>query len=72
VALDADFAALVDVEYHVFLTAEGESSGLYVNARTPGIFEVRELANGRSTLEFSSRIVGRCWWQKFLFHTRTV
>jgi hypothetical protein len=60
VARHADFAALVDVEnYHVFLTAEGESSGLYVNARTPGIFEVRELANGRSTLEFSYRIVER-------------
>jgi hypothetical protein len=60
VALDVDFAALADVEnYHVFVTAEGESSGLYVSARTPTTFEVREQANGSSTLQFSYRIVAR-------------
>ena len=60
VALDADFAALVDTDdYHVFLTPEGESVGLYVSARTSGTFEVREQAGGRSTLSFSYCIVAR-------------
>ena len=60
VALDADFAALVETDdYHVFLTPEGESGGLYVSARTSGTFEVREQADGKSTLGFSYRIVAR-------------
>jgi hypothetical protein len=60
VALDIDFAALVDTgDYHVFLTAEGQSSGLYVSARMPSAFEVREQADGRSTLDFSYRVVAR-------------
>jgi hypothetical protein len=60
VAVDADFAALVDTDdYHVFLTPEGESDGLYVSARTSGTFEVREQAGGRSTLSFSYRILAR-------------
>jgi hypothetical protein len=60
VALDADFAALVDTDdYHVFLTAEGESNGLYVSTRSRDSFEVREQADQRSTLSFSYRIVAR-------------
>jgi hypothetical protein len=60
VALDVDFAALIDTDgYHVFLTPEGDSSGLYVNSRTSSTFEVREQAAGRSTLGFSYRVVAR-------------
>jgi hypothetical protein len=60
VAIDADFAALVETDdYHVFLTPEGQSNGLYVSARTSKTFEVREQADGRSTLSFSYRLVAR-------------
>src|SRR5215213_549066 len=58
VELDEDFAALVDTDdYHVFVTSEGVSSGLYVSERTPRDFEVREQGEGTSTLAFSYRIV---------------
>jgi len=58
VELDEDFAALVDTDdYHVFVTSEGESNGLYVSERTPRAFEVREQGEGTSTLAFSYRIV---------------
>jgi hypothetical protein len=60
VELDADFAALVDTDdYHVFLTPEGETNGLYVSDRTPRDFEVREQGEGTSALAFSYRIVAR-------------
>jgi hypothetical protein len=58
VELDVDFAGLVDTDdYHVFLTPEGESSGLYVSSRTTSTFEVREQPDGRSTtgLQLSHR-----------------
>jgi hypothetical protein len=58
VELDGDFAAMVDTDdYHVFVTPEGESNGLYVSERTPRGFEVREQGEGTSTLAFSYRIV---------------
>ena len=58
--IDPDFAAVIETDdYHVFLTPEGESDGLYVSARTSGTFEVREQAGGRSTLSFSYRILAR-------------
>jgi hypothetical protein len=58
VELDEDFAAWVDMDdYHVFVTSEGESNGLYVSERTPRAFEVREQGEGTSTLAFSYRIV---------------
>jgi hypothetical protein len=60
VTVDPDFAALVETDdYHVFLTAEGESNGLYISARTTSTFDVREQAEGGSTLNFSYRIVAR-------------
>jgi hypothetical protein len=60
VPIDPDFAAVIETDdYHVFLTPEGESSGLYVTARTSTTFEVREQADGRSTLSFSYRIAAR-------------
>jgi hypothetical protein len=60
VELDGDFAALIDADdYHVYLTAEGDSNGLYVSSRTPREFEVREQGNGASKLPFSYRVVAR-------------
>ncbi len=43
--------------YVVFITPGGESHGLYFSNRSPQGFEVHETGNGRSTLDFSYRIV---------------
>jgi hypothetical protein len=60
VRLDRDFAAVADTgHYHVFLTAYGESRGLYVAKRTPQGFEVREQEGGASAVRFSYRIVAK-------------
>ena len=50
VALDPDFAETVNtgVEYHVFVTPNGESKGLYVSQKGPSSFEVRESGGGSS------------------------
>ena len=45
------------VEYHVFLTPNGDSRGLYVTHKTPTSFEVREQAGGTSNVAFDYRIV---------------
>jgi hypothetical protein len=60
VALDPDFAAILgidDGDYHVFLTPEGDSNGLYVSSRNASAFEVREQQEGSSSISFSYRIV---------------
>ena len=60
VALDPDFAAIVgidDGDYHVFLTPEGDSNGLFVSSRNPAAFEVQEQQGGISSLTFSYRVV---------------
>lgn len=44
------------VEYHVFLTPNGDCKGLYVNQKTATDFEVRELGNGSSNVKFDYRI----------------
>jgi len=60
VAIARDFAAVVrTADYHVFLTAEGDSQGLYVSRKTRTGFEVREQQRGASSLRFSYRIVAR-------------
>jgi hypothetical protein len=60
VQLDPLFAATIHSElYYIFLTPEGESKGLYVSAKTPTGFVVREVQGGTSTLAFSYRIVAR-------------
>ncbi|HEU4489126.1 MAG TPA: hypothetical protein VFS38_07540, partial [Actinomycetota bacterium] len=60
VELDSEFAAMVQTDdYHVFLTPEGETQGLYVNARTPDRFEVLEQQGGTSSLTFSYRVVAK-------------
>ena len=58
--LDPDYAAMVELEdYHVFLTPEGDSAGLYVTGKTSAGFEVREQQGGTSSLTFSYRLAAR-------------
>jgi hypothetical protein len=60
VRLDPDFAALVRTDdFHVFLTAEGETAGLYVADRSETGFEVREQRGGDGEVPFSYRVVAR-------------
>ncbi|HEV8048108.1 MAG TPA: hypothetical protein VGP35_10265 [Terriglobales bacterium] len=58
VRFDARFIQTVNsgVEYHVFLTPNGDCKGLYVNQKTATDFEVRELGNGTSNVKFDYRI----------------
>jgi hypothetical protein len=59
VQLDATFARSIDLRapYHVFLTPDGDTRGLYVASKSPDGFLVRETQNGRDTLAFDYRIV---------------
>ena len=61
VAIDPKFAQIVNtgVQYHVFLTPSGNCRGLYVASRSASGFEVRELGDGGSTVEFDYRIVAK-------------
>jgi hypothetical protein len=60
VELDPDYAAMVRLDdYHVFLTPEGDSKGLYVASKGSTAFEVREQREGTSSLPFSYRVVAR-------------
>jgi hypothetical protein len=61
VSIDPAFAETVaaDSSYHVFLTPNGDSKGLYVIAKTPTTFEVRESGGGTSSLTFDFRIVAK-------------
>jgi hypothetical protein len=60
VKLDPDFAAIVHSDsYFVYLTAEGDSKGLYVSAKAPTGFEVREQQGGTASVAFSYRVVAR-------------
>jgi len=59
VDVDPDFAAVSGLgdDYHVFLTPEGPSNGLYVADRSPTGFEVREQGEATSEISFSYRIM---------------
>jgi hypothetical protein len=62
VELDADFAAVLGIEadeYHVFLTPEGETRGLYVDSRNDRSFIVREQQGGTSSTTFSYRVAAK-------------
>jgi hypothetical protein len=61
ISLDPTFAKTVNtgLDYHVFLTPNGDSKGLYVTAKGPGSFEVRESNGGASTITFDYRIVAK-------------
>jgi hypothetical protein len=60
VKLDRNFAAVVRTNnYHVFLSPEDETKGLYVSTRNRAGFEVREQGAGTGSARFSYRIVAR-------------
>ena len=61
VALELTFRQTVntDTDYHVFLTPNGDSRGLYVSYKTATSFEVREQGGGTSSIAFDYRIVAR-------------
>lgn len=60
VRLEAEFAALIKADsYHVFLSAYGDSNGLYVSRRSTSEFDVHEHRGGKSHLSFSYRIVAK-------------
>jgi len=60
VRLDRTFAEVIRADdYHVFLSPEGLSHGLYVSRRSRDGFEVREQHAGKSTVSFSYRIAAR-------------
>jgi hypothetical protein len=58
VHLDPTFKQTVNsaVEYHVFLTPNGDCKGLYVHQKSATSFEVRELGGGNSNVKFDYRV----------------
>ncbi len=61
ITLESLFAQTVNtgVNYHVYLTPNGDCKGLYVTAKTPTSFEVHELGKGTSNVTFDYRIVAK-------------
>ncbi len=61
ITLEPAFAKTVNtgVDYHVFLTPNGDSKGLYVTSKGPGGFEVHESNGGSSNISFDYRIVAK-------------
>ena len=61
VKIDPVFAETVSetADYHVFITPNGDSQGLYVIRKTADSFEVRESGGGTSSLSFDFRIVAK-------------
>jgi len=61
IKLDPTYAQTVNtgVEYHVFLTANGDCKGLYISSKGPGSFEVAEFNGGTSNISFDYRIVAK-------------
>ncbi|MGA3106376.1 MAG: hypothetical protein ABSD53_17995 [Terriglobales bacterium] len=59
--LEPTFAQTVntDLEYHVFLTPNGDCKGLYVSQKSPTSFEVHELGSGNSNIAFDYRIIAK-------------
>jgi len=58
VRLDSRFIQTVNtkMEYHVFLTPNGDCKGLYVHQKDANSFEVRELGGGNSSVKFDYRV----------------
>jgi hypothetical protein len=61
IELDSAFAQTVNagIEYHVFLTPNGDSRGLYVSHKTATSFEVHEQGGGASSIAFDYRIMAK-------------
>jgi hypothetical protein len=61
IEFDSTFAQTVNanIEYHVFLTPDDDSEGLYVSNKTPQGFDVHEQRGGRSNIAFDYRVVAK-------------
>ena len=61
VHIDPIFSRTVDtkLDYHVFLTPEGDCKGLFVTQKGESSFEVRELSGGTADIHFSFRIMAK-------------
>jgi hypothetical protein len=61
VAFDPTFSQTVNtgVDYHVFLTPNGDSDGLYVTNKTAQGFEVHEQHGGHANIAFDYRIMAK-------------
>jgi hypothetical protein len=59
--LDPTFAQTVNtaIDYHVFLTPNGDCKGLYVSQKSATSFEVHELGGGTSNIAFDYRIMAK-------------
>ncbi len=59
--LDPTFSQTVntDIDYHVFLTPNGDCKGLYVSQKSPTSFEVHELGSGTASVTFDYRIIAK-------------
>jgi hypothetical protein len=58
VRIDPAFSSVIDrARYYVSLTPLGDTRGLYVSAKGPSTFQVRESERGRDTAAFDYRIV---------------
>ena len=59
IALDPTFARSIDLQsaYHVFLTPNGDTKGLFVAQKSPTTFVVRESQGGHAAIAFDYRIV---------------
>ncbi|MGB8261982.1 MAG: hypothetical protein WCE75_16600 [Terracidiphilus sp.] len=61
VQIDPAFVDAVNtgVEFHVFLTPNGDCKGLFVDHKSASSFEVHELGGGRARIGFDYKIVAR-------------
>jgi hypothetical protein len=61
IELDPTFAQTVNasLDYHVFLTPNGDCKGLYVSQKSATSFEVHELGGGNSNITFDYRIMAK-------------
>jgi hypothetical protein len=60
VKLDATFAHAIDLSqaYHVMITPDGDTRGLFVASKSLAGFVVREVQGGHGTLSFDYRVLG--------------
>jgi hypothetical protein len=61
IELDPTFTQTVNagVEYHVFVTPNGDCKGLYASQKSATSFEVHELGGGKSNITFDYRIMAK-------------
>ncbi len=59
--LESTFGQSVNtgIDYHVFVTPNGDCKGLYVSQKSPTSFEVHELGGGTSSVAFDYRIMAK-------------